>query len=135
MKAETWSIRQLGEWLAYAWDDAGYKLLQEAARKRMHGDDIAKLAWLQQFQGGCVPAVIAREEITAIDERKKAEASSATANRYLALGRAILLNAWLECHWLGRAPKSRAQPGVGTWKRCNLTRIKNSVCGTGIVME
>jgi hypothetical protein len=101
----------------------------------MHGDDIAKLAWLQQFQGGCVLVVIARDEISSIDERKKAEASSATANWYLALVSAILRKAWLESHWTDQASKSRAQPGVGTWKRCNLTRIKNSVCGTGIVME
>ena len=108
LKAEARRIQQLGERPEYPWDDVVYKLLQEQARKRMHGDDIAKLAWLQQFQGGCVLVVIARDEISSIDERKKAEASSATANRYLALVRAILRKAWLES--LGRTGRPKVEP-------------------------
>ncbi|XYJ12723.1 tyrosine-type recombinase/integrase [Telluria sp. B2] len=105
LKAEAWRVQQLGERPAYTWDDAGYRWLQETAHKRTHGDDIAKLAWLQQFLRGRPLAEITREEIAAIGERKKAEASGATANRYLSLIRAILRKAWQEWEWIDRAPK------------------------------
>ncbi len=105
LKAQAWRIQQLGERPAYTWDDAGYRWLQETSHKRTHGGDIAKLAWLQQFLRGRVLAEITREEIEAIGARKKAEASGATANRYLALVRAILRKAWLEWEWIDRAPK------------------------------
>lgn len=105
LKAKAWLIQQLGEQPAYTWDDAGYWWLQETAHKRTHGDDIAKLAWLQQFLRGRVLAEITREEIAAIGARKKVGASGATANRYLALVRAILRKAWLEWEWIDRVPK------------------------------
>jgi hypothetical protein len=105
LKAEAWRIRQLGERPAFTWDDAGYRWLQETAHKRTHDDDVAKLAWLQQFLRGRVLASITREEIAVIGESKKAEASGATANRYLALVRAILRKAWLEWRWLDWVPK------------------------------
>jgi integrase len=105
LKAQAWRVQQLGERPAYTWDDAGYRWLQETSHKRTHGGDIAKLAWLQQFLRGRVVAEITREEIAAIGARKKAEASGATANRYLALVRAILRKAWLEWEWIDKAPK------------------------------
>lgn len=105
LKAEAWRIEKLGERPAFTWDDAGYRWLQESAHKRTYSDDVAKLVWLQQFLRGRVLAAITGEEIAAIGERKKAGASGATANRYLALVRAILRKAWLEWHWLDRAPK------------------------------
>jgi hypothetical protein len=54
------------------------------------------LAWLQQFLKGRILVDISRDEIAAIGERKKAEASGPTANRYLALIRAILRKACFE---------------------------------------
>jgi hypothetical protein len=96
LKSECWRIQALGARPSYTWDDAGYKWLRETSHKRTHVDDIAKLAWLQQFLRGRVLAEITRDQIVAIGERKKAEASGATANRYLALVRAILRKAWLE---------------------------------------
>jgi hypothetical protein len=70
------------------------------AHKRSHHDDVLKLAWLQQFLRGRVLAEISRDEITAIGERKKAAASGPTANRFLALIRAILRRACLEWEWI-----------------------------------
>jgi integrase len=105
LKADCWRVQKLGQRPCYTWDDAGYRWLQEKSHKRTHGGDIAKLAWLQQFLRGRVLAGITREEIAAIGERKKAEASGATANRYLALVRAILRKAWLEWEWTDRVPK------------------------------
>lgn len=105
LKAEIWRIQRLEERPVYTWDDAGYRWLRETADKRTHLEDIAKLAWLQQFLRGRPLARITREEIAVIGERKKAEASGATANRYLALIRAILRKASLEWNWVDKAPK------------------------------
>lgn len=105
LKAEAWRIQRLGERPVYTWDDAGYRWLKETDHKRTHGDDIAKLAWVQQFLRGRPLAAITRDEIAEIGQRKKAEASGATANRYLALVRAILRRAWLDWNWIDRVPK------------------------------
>jgi len=105
LKAEAWRVQRLGERPRYTWDDAAYRWLQETAHKRTHGGDISKLVWLQGFLRGRPLASITREEIAAIGERKKAMASGATANRYLALVRAILRKAWQDWKWLDGIPK------------------------------
>jgi integrase len=110
LKAECWRVQKLGERPRYTWDAAGCKWLRETSHKRTHGDDIEKLAWLQQFLRNRLLAEITHEEIAAIGERKKAEASGATANRFLALIRAILRKAWLEWRWIDQAPKVRLYP-------------------------
>ena len=63
------------------------------------------MAWLQQFLRGRILAEITRENIAAIGEHKKAESSGPTANRYLALIRAILRKACLEWEWIEKAPQ------------------------------
>jgi integrase len=105
LKSEGWRIRALGERQKYTWDDAGYKWLVEMAHKRTHRGDMLQLAWLQQFLRGRVLAEIGREEIAAIGERKKEQASGATANRTLALIRAILRRACFEWEWIVKVPK------------------------------
>jgi len=105
LRAECWRIQALGGRPDYTWDDAGYRWLQETSHKRTHADDIAKLAWLQQFLRSRVLTKITRDEIGAIGKIKKAQASGATANRYLALVRAIMRKAWLEWEWIDRVPK------------------------------
>jgi integrase len=66
---------------------------------------VLKLDWLQHFLRNRVLADITRDEIAAIGARKKAESSNATANRYLALIRAILRKASLEWEWIDRVLK------------------------------
>ena len=105
LKAESWRIQKLGEKPKYTWDDAGYKWLMETEHKRTHQSDIRMLAWLQQFLKGRILVEISRDDIAAIAERKKAEASGSTANRYLALVRAILRKACFEWEWIDKAPK------------------------------
>lgn len=105
LKAEAWRVQKLGEKPKYTWDDAGIQWLKETEHKRTHDEDVAKLKWLQQFLRGRVLAEITREEIIAIGERKKTEASGPTANRYLALIRAILRKACFEWEWIDKAPK------------------------------
>ena len=77
----------------------------ETEHKRTHQSDIRMLAWLQQFLKGRILVDISRDDIAAIGERKKAEASGPTANRYLALIRAILRKACFEWEWIDKAPK------------------------------
>jgi integrase len=105
LKAECWRVQKLGEKPRYIWDQAGYRWLQETEHKRTHQEDIRKLLWLQQFLRGRILVEITRDEITAIGEFKKRESSGATANRYLALIRSILLKACNEWEWIDKAPK------------------------------
>lgn len=105
LKAESWRIQKLGEKPKYTWDDAGYKWLNETEHKRTHREDMKKLAWLQPYLRGRIVAEITRDEIIAIGERKRAESSGPTANRYLALIRAILRKACFEWEWIDKAPQ------------------------------
>jgi len=105
LKAESWRVQQLREKPKYTWDDAGYQWLMETQHKRTHKEDIYKLRWLQQFLRDRVLAEISREEIIKIGERKRIEASATTANRHLALIRAILRKACYEWEWIDRVPK------------------------------
>lgn len=105
LKSEAWRVQRLGDKPQYTWDDAGYKWLQETGHKRTHDEDLRKLHWLQQFLRGRLLKDLTRDEIARIGERKKTEASAATANRYLALIRAILRRACDEWEWIERVPK------------------------------
>lgn len=105
LKAASWRVEVLGGRPRHTWDDAGCKWLMETQHKRTHRDDMMKLAWLQQFLRGLVLADITRDQIAAIGERKKSEASGPTANRYLALIRSILRRACLEWEWIDKVPK------------------------------
>ena len=73
--------------------------------KKTHREDAKKLLWLQQFLRGRVLSEIGREEIFLVAEKKRLESSGPTANRYLALVRAILRKACEEWEWIDRAPK------------------------------
>ena len=105
LKAELWRVQQLGDKPNYTWDEAGVRWLNETQHKNTHLGDVSKLAWLQQFFRGKVLKEITRDEIIAIGEFKKHESSGATANRYLALIRAILNRACYEWEWIDRVPK------------------------------
>lgn len=110
LKAESWRIDKLGERPSYTWDDAGLRWLDETQHKRTHKEDILKLAWMQQFLRGRSLAEITREEIAAIGEKKRKAASAATANRFLALIRAILRRACADWEWIDKVPKVRMYP-------------------------
>lgn len=107
LKAETWRVEKLGDKRKYLWDDAGRQWLIETSHKKTHLEDARKLVWLQQFLRGRVLAEIGREEIAAIGEKKRLASSGATANRFLALIRAILRKACYEWEWIEKAPKVR----------------------------
>lgn len=107
LKAETWRVDKLGEKPSYTWDDAGYKYLIETQHKATHNEDKRKLLWLQQFLRGIPLAEIDRDLIGRIGEAKIRDASPSTANRFLALIRAVLRKAALEWEWIDKVPKIR----------------------------
>lgn len=84
--------------------------LKETTHKATHQGDIAKLRWLDTYWRGIDLAGLARQEIQRIGAIKAAEASPATANRYLALIRAILIRAARVWEWLDRAPAITLYP-------------------------
>lgn len=107
LKMEFWRVQKLGDKPRYTWDEAGHKWLLETDYKRTHREDAKKLAWLQQFLRGRILAEITRDEIAAIGEHKRQQSSGPTANRFLALIRAILRKACFEWEWIDKAPKIR----------------------------
>ena len=105
LKAEAWRVCQLGEKPRRTWDEAALKWLTETKHKATHHEDLAKVRWLQQSLRGRALDSIDRELIVRIGEAKASEASLSTANRYLALVRAILRKAVFDWEWIDRAPK------------------------------
>lgn len=105
LKAEAWRVCKLGEKPRRTWDEAALKWLTETKHKATHHEDLAKVRWLQHFLRGRPLDSIDRELIVRIGEAKASEASLSTANRYLALVRAVLRKAVFEWEWIDRAPK------------------------------
>lgn len=89
------------------WNEAAAQWCRETRHKRSHRDDVAKLAWIAEHWHGRNLVDIDRESIQRLGELKLCEASAATANRYLALVRAILRRAWREWEWLPKVPYVR----------------------------
>ena len=65
------------------------------------------MAWLQRHLRGVVLADITRDQLMGLGALKRAEASAATANRHLALIRAVLRKACFEWEWIDKVPKVR----------------------------
>lgn len=105
LKAESWRVSSLAEKPKYSWDDAGYKWLVETQHKATHEEDKRKLRWLQQYLRGKELGSITRDTVAEIGRIKAQASSPPTANRYLALIRAILRKAAFEWEWIDRAPK------------------------------
>lgn len=110
LKARYWRIGQLGDQPRRTWQEAVVRWLEDTDYKRDHVKDIGKLQWLDQFFGQCYLDEIKRDLIDQVARIKKNEASPSTANRYLALIRAILRMARDEWEWLERVPKIRLYP-------------------------
>jgi integrase len=105
LRAESWRQGQLKEKPKHTWDEAALKWLKETSHKATHADDQSKVKWLQQYFRGRLLQSIDRELVAKVGAVKAAEAEPATANRYLALIRAILRRAVQEWEWLDRAPR------------------------------
>ena len=105
LKAARWEQDRLGVKPRHTWEEAVLRWLVETKDKATHGDDKAKLRWLDdRLQHRYLDEI----DRTLIDEIKFARAkiaSAATTNRYLALIRAVLRRACDEWEWLDRVPK------------------------------
>ncbi len=107
LRQEAWRQGQLKEKPKHTWDEAALKWLTETAHKATHEDDKSKVRWLQAHFHGRLLNSIDRELVAKIGTIKAEEAEPATANRYLALIRAILRKAANEWEWIDRIPRIR----------------------------
>jgi integrase len=105
LKADSWRIDYLHEKPCYTWEDAAFRWLKETQHKTTHDEDKSKLRWLQTYLKGRDLNFVTRDVIQAILQQKAQEASTTTANRYLALIRAILRCAVHDWQWLEKVPK------------------------------
>ena len=83
------------------------KWLHENEDKASLQMDICILRWFDKHLNGVVLSCIDQALIQSIAHKKKQETSASTANRYLALLRAILRRAAYEWEWIDKAPKVR----------------------------
>lgn len=109
LKGEAWRQIELGALPRMTWDDAGLRWLDERQDKASLNKDITELAWLQPYFRSCFLDELTRPRIQEVLEIKRKETSPSTANRHLALIRAIL-NRCVEWGWLYHAPKLRQYP-------------------------
>ncbi len=110
LKRELWEQDRLGVKPRRKWSEAVVQYLRETSHKATHAEDIAKLRYLDRHLGELSLQEITREVIDNIARTKANEASEATANRYLALIRAVLRRAAHEWEWIDRLPRVRLFP-------------------------
>jgi len=83
---------------------------EEKAHKATTHEDRVKFQWLDARLRGRLLHTITRDEIQAIGKAKAKEASRPTANRYLALVRAVLRQAAGPWQWIDKAPAVTLYP-------------------------
>jgi integrase len=105
LKAEHWRRCKLGEAPKHSWQELTLEWLAAKAHKRDLEGDRQKLRWLDQFLGRLMLDQITRRTLARIRAAKSAEASPTTANRYMALVRAMLLHARDTLGWISQVPK------------------------------
>jgi hypothetical protein len=84
--------------------------LDRLADKATTHEDRVKFQWLDAHLRGRLLHTITRDEIQAIGKAKAKEASRPTANRYLALVRAVLRQAAGAWQWIHKAPAVTLYP-------------------------
>lgn len=91
----------------HTWTDAANKWLEETAHKKTHKHDKSKLDWIaERWRDKCLKD-ITRQVVQDLASQKLLTAKPATANRYLALIRAILRRSAFEWDWLEKPPHIR----------------------------
>jgi integrase len=104
LKAEAWRVHKLGEKAKHTWDEAAYRWLMETEHKASHLQDVKQVTWLQQFFRGKYLVEVTRDAIAEVGNVKRQASSPATANRILAMIRAILRRAALDWEWIDKPP-------------------------------
>jgi len=105
LKVELWEQARLGTRPRRSWQEAVVRWLQETSDKRTHGEDKVKLKWLHAHLGHLRLDEITLDVIDTIRTARLKEGTKTTANRYLALVRAILRRARDDWEWLDKVPK------------------------------
>ena len=112
LKAQYWKVEKLGEKPTYTWNDAAVKWLHENEDKTSVDMDRRILRWFDKHLNGVILDRINQELVQKVAQKKRKETSASTANRYLALLRAILRRAAYEWEWTDKAPKVRLFPCI-----------------------
>jgi integrase len=102
---QRWEQDRLGVKPRHLWQEAVVRWLLETRHKATHEDDKAKLRWLDTHLAGKFLDEIDRTLIDQVKFTREKVASAGTANRYLALVRAILRRECNEWEWIDRVPK------------------------------
>jgi len=105
LKAQRWEQARLGTKPRRTWEDAVVKFLEETSHKRTHERDKSILRWLDPLLGGKCLDEIDRATIDRVKAARAKVATTSTANRYLAVIRAVLRKACHEWEWTARVPK------------------------------
>lgn len=86
------------------WDEAASRWLDETRFKATHGEDRVKLKWIAGHLGGLLLSAVDGDQVARLGRIKADATTPATANRYLALVRAILRRSCKVWEWIERAP-------------------------------
>lgn len=89
------------------WLDAATKWLSETKHKKDRRGDVAKLRWIGPFWNEKALSDIKRSDVDDLIQIKLLTVKAATANRYLALIRAIFRRSANEWQWIDKAPYVR----------------------------
>lgn len=92
------------------WKDAAWRWLDENEHKRAADKDRIIIEWLTERLNNIPLAEITRDTLDVLRKEKADETSKSTANRYMALIRAILNCAKDEWEWINRVPKVPMYP-------------------------
>ena len=107
LKAESWRQELLNERPKRTWDEAALRWLKETEHKRSHITDVYTVRWLQQHFRRKNLNELTRDAIARVAEIRRKESSPSSANRMLALVRAIMNRAAGEWEWIDKAPYIR----------------------------
>jgi integrase len=103
-KAALWREVKCGDKPARSWKAAVIRWCDECGDKADARNDAQKFAWFEQHFGKLMLGEMTRDVVMRAVNLKAQEASKATANRYLALVRAVLRRAAMQWEWLDNAP-------------------------------
>ena len=109
-RAGLWRVHHLGERPTYTWQDAVVRWSEEKADKATALEDRVKFQSLDGYLSGRFLHTITRDDVQVIGAAKARESSRATANRYLALVRAVLKRAAGPWQWIEKAPSVTLYP-------------------------
>jgi integrase len=109
-RADLWRVHRLGERPTFTWQDAVVRWSEEKADKATAREDRVKFLWLDGYLRDRLLHTITRDDVQAIGAAKARESSRATANRYLALVRAVLKRAAGPWQWIEKAPAVTLYP-------------------------